>query len=48
MHRFYKDWHILGHDSTWEAHRYGVRLRANSQELLCTMIDLRKPLRIFL
>jgi hypothetical protein len=42
----YLGWHIDGRNDYWEAHRFGVRMRANSQELIKTMIDLRPPLQI--
>lgn len=39
--RIYAGW-INGAGSEWYALRFGVRLRANSQELLIRMIDLRE------
>ncbi len=43
MRRHYKGWAIYGGGDRWAAYRWGVRMRANSQELLITMIDNRPP-----
>ena len=39
--RHYKGWSIYGSGDSWYALRYDVRMRANSHELIITMIDLR-------
>lgn len=39
--RIYAGWWIYGERNEWAAVKQGVRMRANSQELLITMIDLR-------
>ena len=42
----YSGWHIDGRNDYWEAHRFGVRIRANSQALIKKMIDSRPSLQI--
>lgn len=39
--RIYDGWWINGAGNEWYALRFGVRMRANSQELLIEMINLR-------
>lgn len=43
MRTNYRGWSIYGTGAAWAAYSWGVRLRANSQELLRRMIDLRGP-----
>lgn len=38
---FYRSWHLVGGGTSYNAYRHGVRMSANSLELIKVMIDLK-------